>query len=81
MEEGPKTYRPCTTGLKCPAFYRSDYLRRITNGVENQGTGNIVEDLMAKLQALNSSSRVEGRDKPLPLPNDDRFYRDQSTVP
>ncbi|HEY3116713.1 MAG TPA: hypothetical protein VGK54_08230 [Chloroflexota bacterium] len=62
MEQGPKVYRPCTTGLKCPGFYRSDYLKRIKNGLESQGTGNIVEDLEAKLRALGSGSRVEGRD-------------------
>ena len=49
-------------GPKCSVFYRSDYLRRIANGREHQGTGDIVEDLRAKLQALNSSSKVEGRD-------------------
>ena len=62
MEQRPKVYRPCTTGLKCPVFYRSDYLRRLQTSTENQGTGNIVEDLVAKLQALHSSSKVEGRD-------------------
>ena len=30
--------------------------------MESQSTGNIVKDLMAKLQALNSSSRLEWRD-------------------
>ena|SRR5579862_4305542 len=72
MEQTPKVYRPCTTGLKCPAFYRSDYLKRIRSGLEDQGTGNIVEDLEAKLQALNSSSRVEGRDctEACPIPGE-----------
>ena len=62
MEQEPKVYKPCITGLKCPAFYRSDYLRRVKTGLEDQGTGNILEDMTAKLQAINSNSRVEGRD-------------------
>ena len=62
MEQKPRVYRPCVTGLKCPGFYRSDYLRRVTSGLENQGTGSLLDDLAAKLQAINSDSRVEGRD-------------------
>ena len=62
VEHEPRMYRPCVTGLKCPAWYRSDYLRRVQQGFENQGTGSIVEDLTAKLRAINSPSRVEGRD-------------------
>jgi hypothetical protein len=58
----PNIYRPCTTGLKCSAWYRADYLRRVQDDPDNQGTGDIVEDLMAKLRAMKSSSRVEGRD-------------------
>jgi|SRR6266508_2784940 len=61
-EHEPKVYRPCVTGLKCSAWYRSDYLRRAQLGSENEGTGDIVEDLIAKLRAINSWSRVEGRD-------------------
>ena len=62
MEQAPRIYRPCVSGLKCSAFYRSDYLRRVKKGPENQGTGDIIEDLTAKLRAINSDSRVEGRD-------------------
>ena len=61
-EQQSRIYRPCVTGLKCPAWYRSDYLRRVQLGLEDQGTGSIVEDLAAKLRAIHSSSRVEGRD-------------------
>jgi hypothetical protein len=60
--QAPRIYRPCVTGLKCAAWYRSDYLRRVERGLENQGTGNIIEDLTAKLEALHSPSKVEGRD-------------------
>ena len=72
MKPEPKVYRPCITGLKCPAFYRSDYLRRVLNGLENQGTGNILQDMTAKLQAINSHSRVEGRDctEACPIPGE-----------
>jgi len=62
VEQAPRIYRPCVTGLKCPVWYRADYLRRVQLGLENQGTGNIVEDLTAKLRALRSQSKVEGRD-------------------
>jgi hypothetical protein len=58
----PRVYRPCVTGLKCAAWYRADYLRRVQHHREDQGTGNIIEDLTAKLRARNSPSRVEGRD-------------------
>lgn len=70
MEPEPRVYRPCVTGLKCAAFYRSDYLRRIKNGLDDQGTGDIVDDLTEKLRALNSNSKVEGRDctEACPLP-------------
>jgi hypothetical protein len=69
-EQQPRIYRPCVTGLKCAAWYRADYLRRLQHHVENQGTGSIVEDLTAKLRALNSPSRVAGRDctEACPLP-------------
>ena len=72
MKPEPKVYRPCVTGLKCPAFYRSDYLRRVANGLENQGTGNILQDMTAKLQAINSNSKVEGRDctEACPIPGE-----------
>ena len=59
-ENDRKIYRPCATGLKCPNFYRSNFLRE--HGNEAIGTGDIVEDLRAVLQALNSTSIVEGRD-------------------
>jgi len=61
-EQEPRIYRPCVTGLKCAAWYRTDYLRRVQRGLENQGTGSIVEDLTAKLRAIHSQSKVEGRD-------------------
>ena len=62
VEHEPRIYRPCVTGLKCAAWYRTDYLRRVERGLENQGTGSIVEDLTAKLRAIHSRSKVEGRD-------------------
>jgi hypothetical protein len=61
-EPQQRTYRPCVTGLKCAAWYRADYLRRLQQHLEDQGTGDIIEDLTAKLRARNSPSRVEGRD-------------------
>jgi hypothetical protein len=61
-EQRPRIYRPCITGPKCSAWYLADYLRRVQDHPENQGAGDIVEDLTAKLRAMNSSSRVEGRD-------------------
>jgi hypothetical protein len=72
VEQGPRTYRPCVTGLKCPELYRADYLRRLELGHANQGTGRIVEDLIAKLQAIHSLSRVEGRDctEACPIPGE-----------
>jgi hypothetical protein len=57
-----RVYQPCVTGPKCSAFYLSDYLRRISAGTEDQGTGSLVEDLAAKLAGIGSDSRVEGRD-------------------
>src|SRR5687768_7489484 len=62
MKPESRVYRPCVSGLKCSAFYHSDYLRRVDSGLENQGTGSLIEDLAAKLQAMGSNSRVEGRD-------------------
>src|SRR5438309_10014356 len=62
VEPEPRIYRPCVTGLKCPVWYRADYLRRLQRGLQDQGTGNIVEDLAAKLLAIRSQSKVEGRD-------------------
>jgi hypothetical protein len=72
VEQEPRIYRPCVTGLKCPGLYRSDYLSRVQRGLENQGTGSIVEDLTAKLQAIHSRSKVEGRDctEACPIPGE-----------
>jgi hypothetical protein len=72
VEQEPRIYRPCTTGLKCAAWYRSDYLRRVQRGLENQGTGDIVEDVAAKLRAIGSRSKVEGRDctEACPIPGE-----------
>ena len=72
MDDRPRVYRPCVTGLKCSAFYLSDYLRRVGKGLEDQGTGNIIEDLSAKLAAVKSTSRVEGRDctEACPIPGE-----------
>jgi hypothetical protein len=61
-EPQPRVYRPCVTGLKCAPWYRADYLRRIQEHPKDQGTGDIVEDLTAKLRGINSTSRVEGRE-------------------
>jgi hypothetical protein len=68
----PRIYRPCVTGLKCAAWYQSDYLKRVQLGLENQGTGSIVEDLTAKLRAIHSQSKVEGRDctEACPIPGE-----------
>jgi hypothetical protein len=72
MGKEPNVYRPCVSGLKCSVFYRSDYLRRMQNGPADQGTGDIVEDLTAKLRAIKSNSRVEGRDctEACPIPGE-----------
>jgi hypothetical protein len=61
-QQEPRIYRPCVTGLKCAAWYESDYLKRVQVQPENQGTGDIIKDLTAKLRAIGSSSQVEGRD-------------------
>lgn len=54
----PRHYHVCQDRVACSSAYSIDYLRRIKKNPENQGTGNLVNDLRHKLAELGIAGEV-----------------------